>query len=536
VDVGPGLGPAPIHGPNTTNEPPSDGAATASEPARPSSWWLLAPAVMCFAIGAFLALRLPVFFGSDERSHFGYVVSVINGELPSLDEPQLFDDRFPIVEASYRDSGSLAHPRPVGVANHPPAAYVIAAPLVRLAALGPDNWPPIAMRLVNAAGMATGVVLTGFFAAAAFPRTRVAGLGSAAVTAVTPTVAVVAAWGQNDGLAFATSAAALYLTVRLLQRRPSATLLGVTALVAALAFLIRSSLGPVAVMLVGAAALSQWRHRTTTRSGLVRALGVGGLVGVVGLSGGAWFLLRNERLYGSPTADTYLLERYHRIPRGDVLDVLTAKRFPWWMFRGLYAVPHHLLNYERASWVLAVLVALCVAGAVAWLVRRGPSLRTGGFGAMTSGERGPLGVAGWLLVAASCAGTYVGTAAFYAEGGAANPRYLFSLVPVLSALLTRAVCELPGARAWLVGTVGLLAAVAAAEVARVPDLVWMLRVPPDWISAAGPASVRTAMLVVAAIAASAMFVGLIVSGRAGPPRASRRSSEDDDVVLVRPGP
>lgn len=472
---------------------------------------------MCFAVGAFMALRLPVFFGSDERSHFTYVVSVINGELPSLDEPQLLDDRFPIVEASYRNSaGDVAQPRPVGVANHPPAAYVLAAPLVRLAAAGPDSWPPIAMRLVNAAAMATGIVLTGCFAAAAFPRTRQAGLGSATLAAVTPTVALVASWGQNDGLAFATSAAALYLTVRLLQRRPSLALLGVTALVAALAFLTRASLGPVLAMLVGAAALSQWRHRTTIGAGLLRAVGAGGLVGVVGLSGGTWFLLRNERLYGSPTADAYLLERYNRIPQGSLLEVLTSTEFPRRMFYGLYAVPHHLLDYDGASWVLAALVALGVAGAVAWLVRRGLRQRAGGPRPVAARERGPLGVTGWLLVAAACAGTYVGTASFYADGGGRHPRYFFALVPVISALLTRAIAELPGARAWLVGTAGLLATVAAVEIARAPDLVWMLRVPPDWTTPAGPASGRTAMLVIAALAASATLVGLVVGGRAGP--------------------
>jgi hypothetical protein len=346
-------------------------------------------------------------------------------------------------------------------------------------------------------------------------------LASAGLAAVTPSVVVIAAWGQNDGLAFASAAGALYLTVRLLQRRPSVALLGVTSLVAALAFLTRASLAPLVAMLVGAAALSQWRHRSTTRAGLVRALGAGGVVGVVGLSGGAWFLLRNDRLYGSPTADTYLLERYGRIPHGDLLDVLTSGEFPWLMFRGLYAAPHHLLLYDGAGWVVAALVALCVAGAVASLVGRGSSLRAGGFRPMATSERGPLGVTGWLLIAAGCAGTYLGTASFYAEGGAPHPRYFLALVPVTSALLARAACELPGARAWLVATLGLLGAVTVSQVAQLPDLVWIRRAPPAWTGAPGPAVARTAMLVVAAVAASVLLIGLIVGARAGP-AAGRR--------------
>jgi hypothetical protein len=510
------------HEPTAAHDPTTDDATTVHEPGRLSSWWLLAPAVLCFAVAAFLALRLPVFFGGDERSHFAYTVSIINGELPSLDKPQLFDERFPIVEASYRNSaGKVAQPRPVGVANHPPAAYVLAAPLVRLAAAGPDTWPPVAMRLVNATAMATGIVLTGCFAAAAFPRHREMGLGSAGLAAVTPSVAVVAAWGQNDGLAFACAAGALYLTVRLLQRRPSVVLLGVTALVAALAFLTRASLAPSVAMLVGAAALSQWRHRTTTRAGLVRALGTGAAVGALGLAGGVWFLLRNNRLYGSPTADTYLLERYSRAPHGDLLDVLTSRQFPWLMFRGLYAVPHHLLLYDGAGWVVAALVALGAAGGVAWLVRRGPSLRAGGFGPVATGERGPLGVTGWLLIAAGCAGTYLGTASFYAEGGAPHPRYFFALVPVTSALLARAALELPGARAWLVATLGFVGAVAVSQIEQLPDLIWIPRAPPAWTGAPGPAVLRTAMLGVAVVAAGVLLAGLIVGRRSGP-AAGRR--------------
>jgi hypothetical protein len=501
---------------SSPDDPSVDEVSTGPAPGRPS-WWVLAPAVMCFAVAACLAMRLPVFFGGDERSHFTYTVSVINGELPSLDKPQLLDDRFPIVEASYRGAaGRVAEPRPVGVANHPPAAYVIAAPLVRLAAEGPDSWPPVAMRLMNAAAMSTGIVLTGCFAAAAFPRARLIGLASATLAAVTPSVAIVAAWGQNDGLAFASAAGALYVTVKLLQRRPSIALLGASSLVAALAFLTRASLAPLVAMLVGAAALSEWRHRSTTRAGLVRAVGAGGFVGVVGLAGGVWFLLRNDRLYGSPTADTYLLERYSRIPHGSLADVLTSGEFPWLMFRGLYAAPHHLQLYDEARWVVIALVALCVAGAVAWLARRGTSQRAGGLQANTASERGPLGVTGWLLVAAACAGTYVGTASFYAEGGAPHPRYFFALVPVTSALLARAACELPGARAWLVATVGLLGAVSVSQITQLPDIIWLTRAPPAWTTAPGPAEARAAMLVVAVVAAAVAVTGLVVANRKDP--------------------
>jgi hypothetical protein len=63
--------------------------------------------------------------------------------------------------------------------------------------------------------------------------------------------------------------------------------------------------------------------------------------------------------------------------------------------------------------------------------------------------------------------------------------------------------------------------VTVSQVAQLPDLVWIRRAPPAWTGAPGPAVARTAMLVVAAVAASVLLIGLIVGARAGP-AAGRR--------------
>ena len=139
----------------------------------------IAPALVCFGMSAFLALRLPVLVGADESGHLLYTASVIDGHLPEFTTDHGAHERVPIVERALG--------RPLGgdtlgvwVAYHPPLAYVVSAPFVWAAGeLGPDTWPALAMRGVNAAAMATGVVFAGLFAAEAFPTRRRVGFAAA---------------------------------------------------------------------------------------------------------------------------------------------------------------------------------------------------------------------------------------------------------------------------------------------------------------------------------------------------------------------
>jgi len=515
----------------------------------------------CFALAAFLAFRLPVFFGADERSHFAYVVAIVRGDLPELTDRQPLDDRFPIVERSYTDR----RPALSGVANHPPLAYVVAAPAVRLAAAaGSDVAPAVAMRLVNGAGMAAGVVVTGLFAAEAFPATPRAGrrrgpgrsggprrsgryggwgrsgrarlvpLGAAGIAAVTPNVVGVAGYGHNDGVAFAIVATALWLSARLLRAGPSPRRLAAAMVLAPAALLTRASLAPAVALLAGAGALAVWRRRRDVAGGLVRAGATGLAIGAAAAAGAGWFLLRNQRLYGSPTADDFLLERYHRRSKGSLVEVLTGGDFFSHMIEGLYGSVHPFLFVAHPERVVLMLGALLVAGAVAWALRRALSRERGtgaaGDEAAAPNEAGGLGLGGWALIAGYCAAVVVATASFFSEGGSAHPRYFLALVPVASALLAKAISELPAPRLVLAGTVATLATVLWSQIARYHEVIDSPTHTHPFDGAPLPRVAQGAALAVAALAGLAFAVALVLdavraarSGRdAGPATGGHR--------------
>jgi hypothetical protein len=465
-------------------------------PDGPSPWWLLLPGAFVLGITLFLALRLPVFFGADERAHFRYVVSVLNGELPSLVDEQPFDPRFPVVEESYGDD----EPRAVAVANHPPFAYWLSAPLVSAAAgWGSIDWPPVALRIVNAVAMSAGVVFTGLFARQAFPRYRLAALGAAGLAAVTPTLVSVGGYGQNDGVAYAMAAGGLWLAVRLLRHGPSIPRVAAALALGPAALLTRASLAPVGALLAGALALGwyrRWAGRPDRRPGAgwavaagARSCAMGGVVALATLFGGGWFLLRNEDEYGSLTGDTLLFDRYERESKGTIWEVLTDSPFPRVMTDRLYGSIHPRLVSPHDSLVVDIGIAVLVVGLVLAIGRRVVARRRAeadaprpagvvldapaapGAGRRADGHPWDVGVLGWLLVTAFCASSVIGTASFYAGGGSAHPRYFLTVVPVLSALLAVALCQLPKAHLWLVAAMAGLATVGWSQVLRYPQLI-----------------------------------------------------------------
>jgi hypothetical protein len=74
--------------------------------------------------------------------------------------------------------------------------------------------------------------------------------------------------------------------------------------------------------------LAVWRAgQGTVRRRLLRACGwVSALVMAVVAAAG-WFYLRNRMLYGDLTGSAALLERFGRVPHGDILELLGAPGF-----------------------------------------------------------------------------------------------------------------------------------------------------------------------------------------------------------------
>jgi hypothetical protein len=476
-------------------------------------WWLLAPALASFGLAAYVAFRVPVFFGNDERGHLNYTVAVIEGDLPRLMEHRPADPRFPIVARSYAAPAGDAEGTSA-VANHPPLAYIVAAPFVRLAAYtGDDEAPAVAMRLVNGLGVAIAVALTGLFAAEALPgrdgrSAPFVGRGAAGLAAATPNLAGLAGYGHNDGVAFAVAAGALWLSARLLRRGPSRGRVVAALVLAPAALLTRASLGPAVLLLAGAVVVAVWRAGDTAAADDRPAAGVGRRLGRAGLAGlgvalttalgAGWFLLRNRRLYGSATADQYLFEHLGRTPRGSVVHVLTGGLFWPTMVDGLYGSVHPRLVVAHPAAVELALLAVLLAGGVAATVARGRGGQAG------SG----LGLLGWGLVGGYCLALVVATASFVAKGGGPHPRYLFGLVPVASAVLARGLASLPGRRLALGGTIGMLAAVIASQLARYPGIIADPSHPIPFVDAPLPAGAQAAALALAAVGVAAFAVAV----------------------------
>jgi hypothetical protein len=414
---------------------------------------IVAAAVLCFCLASATALRLPVFFGADERPHFAYAAAVAHGDLPTLDDRiPVEDERFPILER-WADGLAATGDRvrvTVFVANHPPLFYAAAAGPLWLASLsGSDVVAPLTLRLLNAGFMSLGVVLTGLLAREVFARSsRRDGLAvvAAGLTAVTPNLVGVAAFGHNDGIGFALGTGSLLVALRLVRRGPDARLVALASALAAGCVLARASLAPTVVLLAVAALVGGWRHVPAGRR-VARSLLAGGTVLAVPVLAAGWFYLRNHDLYGTPTGDRHNLEILRRTA-GDrsVVEVLTSWQFHRDLWTGLYGSVHPHLVLAAPGVVLAGLVAVVVAGLV--VVRRQGQVRP------TPGD-----VALGVVVAGYVAAVGVGIADHVAQGGSSHPRYLLPLVPLLGVAVAAAVGVL--ARWRMVAAAGLTALAAA---------------------------------------------------------------------------
>ncbi len=484
---------------------------------------LVLAALLSFGLSGYLAVRLPPFFAADERAHFSYSVMLLDGHLPRITEHQPFTDRYPIIERSLDPPGPTP-PRRQGmfVATHPPLTYVVAAPAVWIAGhAGSDALPTLAFRLVNAVSMAVAVVLAGLVAAELFPRQRGIAVSAALLTAVVPTLVAVAAKAQNDGPALALTTACLLVGTRMLRRGVSGGRLVAACLVAGAALATRASAAVAVAALAACAATAVWQHRDRGRDGAgagrrrmataARAAGAALAVTGTALVASGWFYWRNQRLYGSPTADSFLLEGLKRVDQGTVADALRNTGYHREMWTGLYGVVHPYLSVWHPGRILAGIAGVTFVGLGLAAVRgrRGRGEQADDPAASADPTSG-IGTAGWVIMGAFSAGVVFTAARFYADGGGPHPRYLLSVVPLVSALVARAVAELPWPRLALAAVVGAELATIASQFTQYDGLVGNPDFPPRpfVVPSAGLVAQRAALAL--AVAAGAALVALLV--------------------------
>ncbi|MDE0805232.1 MAG: hypothetical protein OSA99_18160, partial [Acidimicrobiales bacterium] len=243
---------------------------------------------------------VPSQFAPDELSNISYGYYVISGDLPTIYDEQRGG---PYTLQTHRSTYT---------ANHPPLFYVLEGPL--LAGLNLVTEADSAIRLARwlSVGFAalTVAATVGLISEFVPGRPQVWVLG-AFLVALVPELALQTANLYNDSLALFLSTSALWAGARIHRRGSTPQLLICLSACATGAALSRASALPLALLAVGTALLGVFhstsgsdRRRTSARLLLVTGLPILAIAGP--------FYLRNQRLYGDPTASDALFEMLGR--------------------------------------------------------------------------------------------------------------------------------------------------------------------------------------------------------------------------------
>jgi hypothetical protein len=394
-----------------TSANPSPGRRLADRARRlashPHAVPLLA-ALLLALVGAQIALVFKVpSWGNDEPAHIGYVASLAEGRLPTI-ESGIVDDpaRFPGTAAEFRgwdeDHGDI------WTANHPPLFHLAMVP-VWWAASEHQSAMVITMRLANTLGFAVWLFLVGALARELVPR-RPAVAALAVVVAAAPTLVLRSAFLVNDGWASASALLLLLATIRMMRGTVTPERIAVAVAAGTVAAGTRAQ-GVLVVALCAGALLVVLTGRDGWRRGWCVAAAVGGIPAVAW----GWFYLRNLHLYGDLTGQDALLEKFERapVPSLDRIDNIPGLTEP-----------------TLATLVVIVAAIVLVPVALARSVWR-HGLRLD---------------AAWLLLGIHALATLQNVVAFLATGGGFHDRYLMQVMPLLAT--TTAVGMLEVGRWW----------------------------------------------------------------------------------------
>lgn len=361
--------------------------------AHPYAVPLLA-ALLLALVGTQVALIFKVpSWANDEPAHVGYVASLAEGRLPTI-ESDIVDDpaRFPGTAVEFRGWDEVHGD--IWTANHPPLFHLAMVPVWWVASEH-QSAMVITMRLANTLGFAVWLFLVGVIARELVPR-RPAVSALAVVVATAPTLVFRSGFFVNDGWASASALLLLLMTIRMMRGAISPRLVGAAVAAGTVAAGTRAQ-GVLLVALCTFALLVT----LTRRDGWRPAVAVSALVGGIPAAAFGWFYLRNLRLYGDLTGQDALLEKFGRSP-----------------VAGLHRIDNIPGLTEPTLSTLVVIVAALVLVPVALIrsvLRHGVRLD-----------------AVWVLLGLHALVTLQNLIAFLSTGGGFHDRYLMQVMPLLA--------------------------------------------------------------------------------------------------------
>lgn len=390
---------------------------------------LLLIAAFVLSLGAGVAVAADLeFHHHDEGPNTAYALELYRGNLPTVNTEMRFDrEEHPELTRALADVPTRAH-HDIWTGNHPPLYYALCVPVVALAdGLGgggdTERAMLVGMRLVNAVGMALGVLLVGLIAFELMPRRPAVALLATAVAASCGRFAYASGHVQNDGVAAAAASLTVLATLRILRLGLTGRRLALLTAAGAAAAAAKIP-GVATVALCGAALFLGLLLRDRSPAGLLRAVGAAAVAtGVPALAIG-WFYVRNLVIYGDLTASGVNREKFPRELRGTWWEMATDLDM-WHLW---FARPWSHIGGARSGWGEVFVDALVVAagaGLVALAVRwaKRPSRPAGAT------------VLAWGLMVTYGLTLLYNLPGFAAAGGGYHERYLLSLLPLVATML-----------------------------------------------------------------------------------------------------
>jgi len=413
-------------------------------------------ALVAVGSGWYQAWAVPAYLNADEQAHVGYVLTLLDGHLPTVDQPIPVERGGPLL--AQRVARTRRRHGEVWVANNPPVGYLpFLVPALLARAAGSPSAPLLGLRLTSVALFGAAAVMTARLGRRLAGGCEAVGLLSAALLAILPHTGTIAGAAYLDSVA-------LLCAVGLLDSLVSVSVSGPTRrTVAAVSAWCAVSAGirPMSAALAGAAAAFVLVV-AVTRSLLDRRSEVSGdpcrppvlwcaaVLSVPAVLLDGWFYLRNLHRYGDVTGSTYLNAKFG-LPTGrSVADVLHEH---------IWAEPVRTLLNRRAPqivpgpplwlwsatrWAMVIALISTVALVIADQLdarRRRTAPRTSGL-AWT----GAIGIAALTVALA---------AAHWVSGGMIHPRYLF---PALVVGTVAVMVPLHRLRLWWLGLAVVLGA------------------------------------------------------------------------------